>query len=163
MFPEVSPPLLLLAEREPDSLVFRPLPGGLFGRLLGYLDTGVILGKRLGEVIFSYSFSSECYLFHAKPQTTVPKGARNLVGSEELTKTGGFPTISSELCSSVPSVVAPAIEGSVQCEETHRRRTIRSNVMTPESNPWNVPGVYWYPRNQLKRPFRKGRKTYGRY
>jgi hypothetical protein len=91
---------------------------------------------RAGEVIFSYSLFSECSIFHNRFQTTVPKGARNLDGRRDpgfcdLYRSQSTRKCRNRVCRSIPSVVAPAIEGRIRCGDTAPGEEMRSNVMTP--------------------------------
>ena len=112
----------------------------------GFLDTftpsrGDPLDERVGEVIFSYSFSSKCFFFHTRRQS-IQGPPRRMTPNQ-----GESPRVLQEwqYCLS---------EG-----EDRSGRTIRSNVMTPDPQEERVPCFgFWNPRIQLMRPFRKGRK-----
>ena len=112
----------------------------------GFLDTftpsrGDLLNKRIGEVIFSYLFSSKCVFFHIGRQSI--RGPRRRMVCTKQT--------------------SPRVHQRRQyCQhgkETRSGRTMRSNVMTPVPSTGVVPYFgYWNLRIQLMRPFEKGRK-----
>jgi len=130
----------------PGSRCFGPCPGSSSEGFLATFTPRFHRLERGGEVIFSYSLSPKCYFFHETgPYTSAPARL-------------GASTISQDR-KTIPTPPEGSGVGNLVSEEEHSRLEIRSNVMTPAPQEKAVPLVNWYPRNQLMRPFGKGRIT----
>jgi len=137
--------------------VFRSNPLELFGRLLGYLYTGVL---RQGEVVFSYSSSSGIIQIRVNLWSGLPS---ETLRDDKLRCSKTLPKIPilEEYLVSVPESEVPRILGlgyrvpQTSFFDDPIDWKIRNNAMTSMSNDL----VNWYPRNQLMSPFGKGRIT----
>jgi hypothetical protein len=147
----------------PRFVVFRTLPGVLFGRLLGYLYTWILERER--KVIFSYCSSFLCVIFHnpRKKQGETPAGPGAREGHAHQARIpASYQTKRVFTYSERPNATSIVPMGSLLCtfrgsDYYNRKEVIRNFMMTLLSILGSV--VNWYPRNQLMRPFGKGRIT----
>jgi len=153
----------------PGSEVFRTLPKVLFGRLLGYLYTTLVywLGEdpAVRNLFLPIGFLRGVIQV---PRVTAEKLQQDMQPFQEPGYQNNTHYQVSTSIVTVPDSGSDVPMGSSSTEPGYKEtpaRTIRRELMIPAGYPNRALSQrgFWYPRNQLMRPFWKGRKPTERW